>query len=57
MGTQPRGGERGMGNQPDVSTEASQDEAGGRPTAQAVLAQVWQPYREPEPRGPGSILS
>ena len=57
MGTQPRGGERGLGNQPDVSTEASQDEAGGRPTAQAVLAQVWQPYREPEPRGPGSILS
>lgn len=29
VGTQPRGGERGMGNQPDVSTEASQDEAGG----------------------------
>lgn len=32
MGTQPRGGERGMRNQPDVSTKALQDEAGGRPS-------------------------
>ena len=25
--------------------------------AQAVLTQVWGPHKEPEPRGPGYILS